>query len=149
MGGRMIPLAEISPTEELFTHLDDEDGVQRSYAVTRLRAHLAAHPEVGRREPIVVDEAHTTFCITHRGIETYRLLRLRAEDMAQPMLFVGSPDAGKVLLLDGTHRYVRAYLIGIKVLPAIFIPAELANEFLVVDVPPMDADDLMKTPSGL
>jgi hypothetical protein len=140
-----LKLKDTSPTDEIFTHIDDTDGHQTTYAVTALVAHLVAWPKV----TVPVEKQHADYCVAYRGVEQARLLRLRESIQAtqRPIVFIEMPDDTH-LLVDGTHRYVLYYLLGIPRIPAYMVPWDVAKEFIIEDIPQTTVEQLMQ-PSNL
>jgi hypothetical protein len=134
---------ELGLTDEVFTHISDEDGRQTTYAVTALikRCQQGDIPKA----KVPVEAAHAQYCVERRGVEKERLQALFAHPawLTQPMLFIEMPD-GSHLLVDGTHRYTLAFAVGVPELIAYMIPWSVAKEFIVEDAPQTTEDDLMQ-----
>lgn len=148
-----LTVADITPGEECFTHLDDVTGKQTTYAVARFWAWLKAHEDPDWKFLVPVEEHHARYCVEARGVEQHRLNRLVETEegrqrLLNPILFLRLAD-DKVLLLDGTHRYLAYYFLGMKQIPAYIVPASLADPFIVTDAEQVDGDTLLNSWSGL
>lgn len=158
--------SEITLFEEAFTHVkDDETGHQTTYAVSSLREYCDAH-FVLTKQPIStsdelaltviekcnvpVEQHHADYCRANRGIEEHRLARLVDGGPAvvlKPIIFVRQAD-GSMLLVDGTHRYVLAHMLGVPFVPGYFVPWNIARPFIIEDAPACDPEALMNSWSG-
>lgn len=74
--------------------------------------------------------------LTTHLFELPRSLQLaqKPELLNIPIIFVRTPYE-PLLLLDGTHRRVAAFLLGRKSLPAFIVPHHLAARFIIEDMP--------------
>jgi hypothetical protein len=139
----MIDVRDIGPTEQLFTH-QDEDGTLTTYAASRLAAFCEMH--VPRSRVAIEPEAAALFNAV-RGVEPHRLQRLGTRELLTPLVFVHLPD-GTHLLVDGTHRYVRLAQLGVPDAPAYLVSWEAAQPFLV-RLTIANPDALLKGWSGI
>jgi hypothetical protein len=148
-------VAEIDIFEQCFTHVDDVTGKHTTWASERLAEWCKANNWEVVNVP--VENHHARFCYTQRGVEDHRLARLwrHPERLQNPILFVTLPE-GSQLLLDGTHRYVGAYIVQVETngklcqtLPAYVVPYETAKQFIVEDAGSLDQEQLTKGYSGL
>lgn len=100
------------PTNQVFSHIDDEDGTERHFHIPKLQ-QLADQrlPGVELVEFEII-EPHVQFIITNRGIDEYHVNeRLKNADLDQPGLMCSWPD-GSQLVVDGNHRYVARFRRG-------------------------------------
>lgn len=150
---------EVALLDEVFTHVNDDDGAQTSYNVTALYRHLTDRWDevalAGVEKVVVpVDEDHGQYCMERRGVEQDRIAVLvqHPEYLTKPILFVAMPD-GSHLLVDGTHRYVIWWMTSRDTgkplsIPSYIIPLAVAAPFIIEDMPQTDEDELMRW-SGL
>lgn len=134
---------DIGFLDEVFTHIDEGDGHQTSYAVTALYARCLQGDIQQVRVP--VDKAHADFCVAERGIEQDRLIELVAhvDYLKKPVMFVAMDD-GTHLLIDGAHRYVCYFALQQPAIPAYLIPWSIAKDFIVEDLPQITKEKLMQ-----
>ncbi len=134
--------AEVQLTDELFTHMDDADGAQTTWNSTRVYEWATANNWPVIR--VAVDEDHARYCFEKRGFEDARIpdLLSNPDYMLKPILFIALPD-GSHLLIDGTHRYVLYYKFNQASIPAMIIPLDQVQEYIVTDVPQISEAELM------
>lgn len=142
-----MKLADLSPYDEFFTHIsDDGTNTQTTYAVSAITKNLE---QLGWPVVLIpVEQHHAMYCLQHRGVEERRLKRLREVDLDRPIIFVHQLD-GTHLLIDGTHRYVKAFMTGRTEIRAHIVHVSLVAPFIVEDAPKMTEDQLFNTESGL
>ena len=153
---------------ETFTHVCDKTGRQTTYCVYDMIAHckatavpvsspLESSDELANGSHVEqcnvpVEAYHAKYCMENRGVEEHRLARLYeggpAVIEAQPIIFIKQED-GSMLLVDGTHRYITAFMLKMANVPAYFVPWLVAVPFIVEDAPDVDPDALMNSFSGL
>ena len=134
---------DVKFTDELFTHQDDETGVQTSWNATRVYEWA-----VSRNWPVTrvaVDEEHARYCFEKRGFEEERIPDILADParLKKPIVFVANPD-GTHLLIDGTHRYVLYFKFQQESIPAYIVPLDQIEQFIVTDIPQMTEEELMR-----
>jgi hypothetical protein len=123
--------------EVVFSHVDDKTGEVRHFAVERLNKHIERMAVPPKRLEVKIDYQFAAFAITRRGIEPHRFERITPADIAQyPILLAHMPGVGRDtpdnhLIIDGSHRYVKAATLGWKTIPAYELPEELWKEFLI------------------
>jgi hypothetical protein len=150
----VIPLTDLRPREEVFTHVNDASPhTQLTFAVERIYAKCIAD---GLQQYLVpVERSNVEYMVRYRGIETHRLLRLTLDDLVKPVLFVRyehgtGTESGSYLLIDGCHRYVKHALEGRSHIHAYVIEdREFWEPFLVDGVEPETLESLLGRPSGL
>jgi len=101
-------------TETAFSHVDNETGEVRHFAVTRIEKWLRTATQV----PIIrvpIDMPFARYCMVHRGVEKHRYDRItKRQIMANPVIVARIPGVGKDaeleehLIIDGAHRYCKA-----------------------------------------
>lgn len=127
--------------EEAFTYIDDENGgKQTTFAVSRLRRYCEAHNI--EKVKIPVEQHHADRFWTTRGVEQHRLDRLRLEDLTKPLLFILWKDHD-IIMLDGTHRYVRLFQLGVPECIAWVVEDRAVWERFIIDVPQMPENIVM------
>lgn len=140
--------ADISPTEEIFIH-EAEDGTQTVYAVERLYQHALAHP-LGQKVRMPVEAHHAQYLVEHRGIERDQIEALmgHADWLAKPILFIEreGQHENSHILVDGTHRYVLFFHLGLPEILAIIVPEAVARAFVVEDSPTLTREQLYSPP---
>jgi hypothetical protein len=120
--------------EQVFSHVD-EVGVTRHFAVQRLFNYMA-----GTGTPLEltdITEQDVQYCLTSRGVEMDRVLRLKPWHLDIPLLFADwSELAGQegAIPIDGAHRIVRAFIEKRATLQAYVAPRKLWERFLL-DIP--------------
>ena len=138
--------------EIVFSHVDDVDGTVRHFAIERILNWIKAAPP-HKLPPIIecpVDPTFAMAAMTVRGIEPHRLARVTLQDILHyPIIVAHAPGfgrdmrssasapGGEHLIIDGSHRYCKAWLMGLKSLPAYEVEPDFWMEYLV-DIPEMD-----------
>ena len=136
-----MKLTDLGVFDEIFTHIDDVDGHQTSWAVNALYEYAV---KTGQQYLVPVEKHHADYCVENRGVERERIAQLTAnvEWLKKPILFVNLPDAS--LLVDGTHRYVTHHLLGVPQILAYMVPFEEAKVFIIEDAPQTTEEKLMR-----
>src|SRR4249919_3066469 len=133
----MIPFSKLNLTDVIFTHIDDKTNKHYHYAISRIRPQLANGLMKGWAKPtkVPVEEEVAKFCITNRGVELHRIMKLLPAKLPyEPIIFAEMGD-GTHLLLDGTHRYVVSALRKLPDILAIIINNKHRKRFLIKDFP--------------
>jgi hypothetical protein len=122
--------------DELFTHIDPDDGHVTHFNATRIKDALPTLLLSGSAELLTVeiDPAFITYIIQHRGIEPWKVERLVAPYLNEPIIGVQMPD-GSVLTIDGHHRLVRWRRAGKKTYQIYVVAYEASKPFQVDDIP--------------
>lgn len=110
----------------------DNDGIYHCWMTDRMIKHANRH-----LEPCIIemDADYAQWVRDKNGIEYHRLIRITPQVIAQlPVIYIEMGD-GTHKLVDGNHRYLKAYQLGWKELPAYLFPKALADDFKV-DIPP-------------
>lgn len=116
----MISISDLTTFEQTFTFRDAETNNTTTWAVERATAWVR---DVKRRQPasIPVDAHNAEFIRNNSGIEQHRLQRIDvALIKAKPILMAELSDK-TMLIADGSHRFVRAYDLGLKRMRAYII----------------------------
>lgn len=119
--------------DEIFTHEDPDAGLIRHFNATRLADYAFTHKEI-ERVVIEIEPSHADFIRTNRGIEQWKLDRLKEPWLSKPAIFVDIGD-GFTLTVDGHHRYVRRHELGLKEITGYRFKLGQWEQFLVDDVP--------------
>lgn len=126
-------------TDQVFSWTPPEGGPMLHFAASAISRELAKHPPGidSRLELIPVTREDAGMILTNRGIEPLRLLglvsKLRGGQSCEPLLFARMAD-GSCLLIDGSHRYCAATILGRTELPAYILPELIWRNWLV-DLP--------------
>lgn len=126
----MIDPYDTKPDELGFSWVDN-NGKYHCWMTERMERYAARH-----MDPAIVsiDYEHALWVMQHNGLEKHRLLRLTPQVIAQkPIINIEMPD-GTYKIVDGSHRYVRAAMLGWKEIPSYLFPIALADDFKV-DIP--------------
>jgi hypothetical protein len=144
-----MKMAEVDPYEEVFTHVNDVDGTQTTYATSSLFNYISTHEDEVEKCEVPVEEYHAAYCMERRGVEPDRLKVLfdHPEYLDKPIIFIHLPE-GTHLLVDGTHRYVACWKLKRPYIPAYIVSWAVAQRFVIEDAPTTDEERLMQW-SGL
>jgi hypothetical protein len=132
----MIDPFSISPKELGYSWVD-ENGKYWAWMTDRMRAHAVQTGKEIVRSP--VDREFAQWVLTANGVEQHRLDRLTPAAMCLPVIYVILPTDKTAAgihhkLVDGSHRYVKAAMMGWKELPAYLFDTKEAEEFQL-DIP--------------
>jgi len=131
---------------QMFTHVDPDTGVNTVFAATDIRRYCDHNRLEFVMIPITRQDAK--MILQHRGIEDYRLDRLRKSQQWQPLLFAHMPD-GTDLLIDGSHTYVARALCGHKWALGYIVPQEIWSYFTIEGFPQTTEKELLSSWSGV
>lgn len=137
-------------SETIFTHYDDKTGKETVFAAGSLTNNVKQKILTGELEivKIPIDAEFAEWCLTHRGIETHRLDRLNPEHLLDPMIFLTQNDKSH-LLVDGNHRYVRHWQLGILEGLAVIVPKRVWRNFIITGLPKGSEHELLNRFSGI
>lgn len=126
--------------EIVFSHVDSSEGVMRHFLVERIERDLRNGVLVPEIVEVPIDPKFAAYAHVHRGVEAHRLARISVLDLAHyPVVYVHFPVIGRDiedhLLIDGHHRYVRAWMLGWKTLRAYVLPQAVWEDRYLVHVP--------------
>lgn len=115
------------PRSQCFTFLPGNGDREIMFYIQGLMEAVVANKPLCKFGEVHVTKDDAEFIRKSNGLEQSRLDRLPMEALKLPILFVLYPDKGTdyTVLVDGTHRYVKAYEAGLKTLRAVFIPKEV------------------------
>jgi hypothetical protein len=145
----VIEYLSLPLTDEVFSWNDPDGGPTLHFAVTRLFAAVAYTFPLKR---VPIEREFATYCVHQRGVESARLAywRKRVESVdCPPLLFCHFEKDDSHLLVDGTHRYVAAYLKQVDSLLAFIVPEKVWRQYLIIDLPSESDEKILSTPSGL
>lgn len=133
--------------QEVFTHIDDDMKLTRKWNVTLMRRWLENNPRPLYH--IIMDERTYDICKRLRGYEQHRLDRMTVEIIdSQPVIFCLLEDA-QTVMVDGTHRCIKAYDLGRRLIVGYILKKEDWEQFLMPVEEGISAEDLLKQDSGL
>lgn len=133
----MISWRDLSLREVTFSYVSPEGDVMH-LAVERMEKMA----KLSGMEPFIVPISpdFAEHVRTHNGIEFHRLDRLEPAHMCTPVIYIETdPPAGPGLpptcvLVDGSHRYLKAHMLGWVEIPAYVFPLGTWEQF-VIDIP--------------
>lgn len=133
---------------EIFTHIDDDNKCSRAFNVTLLQRYIDSRPRDFEIFNIVVDKRVYEQCKTLRGYEQPRLDRLtRDVILHKPVIFIELD--GSYVMIDGTHRMIKAYELKMRVVPGYVVPESVWTHFLVPVEKGLTPEELLKRKSGI
>lgn len=148
-------------TDEVFSFMGTDRGTTECYHfnATKIRAHIEAERAKGNHKVapftvVDVSPEHIAHVEQNNGVEVGRLAKLamRPDIYCQPVLLadMGHYD-GKDwhVMIDGNHRSVLLYKLGLRKIGAYMVPRAVWSKFLI-DMP-TDPDfmaDWIATPRG-
>lgn len=124
----MIPHKDVGPFEVCFSYIKDS-GQSYTWSIDRLHKWLETHPQPLHSVPLF--RADAEMVLKDNGVEPDRLAAISAEDIDRyPILFVGW-KSGTHTLLDGNHRFVKAFTLGHRTITAHIIPERILRPFQI------------------
>lgn len=96
---------------EVFTHVHPRTGALRTFDVKAMYEYASENAGMIECIDIPLDAAFVSFIRQHRGIEQWKLDRLREPFLSRPTLMVDLPDRTQ-LTVDGHHRWIRRHELG-------------------------------------
>lgn len=127
--------------DEVFTHEDRDVSppIVRHFNATQIR-HFVENTKIrGQHWPVVnIDLTRQIYdhMVNNQGVEEDKIKRLmqRPDIYAQPVLIacINTPGRGEThLIIDGSHRTVIQWRMGLRTLKAYFIPDFVWERYLV------------------
>jgi hypothetical protein len=110
--GARISTAHLDHTNQVFSHVDNDDGTERHFHIPKLQR--LADEKVKGVELIEfgIIAPHVQFVIDNRGVDEFHINERLTDDMLEkPGLMCAWPD-GTQLVVDGNHRYVARFRRG-------------------------------------
>jgi len=143
----MIDVHALPATEQIFTHIDPETGVNTTIAATSLSSHLRkiGYPIV--RVPLTAWDAKVLR--EKRGIEKHRLARLTVLCTRYPLLILDWLDGHTHLIADGTHSYIWQQAHGYRDAIAWLVPIAIWQPFVVSGLPEISEEKILSSFSGI
>lgn len=129
--------------EIVFSHVDDKTDEVRHFAVERIEKWLRTRTDI----PIIrtrIDPIFAMFAVKYRGVEQHRFARITKRQIkTNPIVLahmpgIGRDTTGEHLMIDGTHRYCKAAMLGMEHIHAYELQPEHWEPFLI-DIPEMDS----------
>lgn len=127
--------------EQVFTHHDHDTDIVRHIHVSNLWDGIkAGHVSVSHRMMALTDSLYELIC-KGQGIERDHIPNITPDSAAfDPALVVEFPN-GDNIIVDGNHKIVKAYEMGLRRRPAEFVLSCDIEEYLVY--PPENVSRLM------
>ena len=129
------------PGDQVYTW-DAPDGTQWHWSIVAATAFAHARNEV---EAISLAEMGVTPASLLRLSPDIDVVYALTTDLMRPLLFV--PIGDKVRLVDGSHRVMKALMLGVDVLPACFLTQQESDDSLIARVPSGQAVDWQQVTS--
>lgn len=132
---------------ECFTHIDDEGKLTRKFDVTGIIEYCVENKvEIVRVGMTLIGY---NICKLERGYEQHRLDTITQQVIDNhPVVFCQLPD-GTHLMIDGTHRYIKAWDLGKRFILSYLVPEGVWAQFLLPVDENLTAEELLKQDSGL
>jgi len=131
--------------KECFTHIDDNNKLTRKFDVSGINAYCVEH--LKPYDGVITEQGYIT-SKTQRGYEQHRLDAITQEIIDKnPLTFIVDTDR-QLLMIDGTHRYIKAWDLGNRTIRAYVVEPDIWQNYLM-PVDNISAEDLLKSPSGL
>lgn len=104
----------VNGKDEAFSHVDLTTGELHTFAVTAMNKFASEYDVSGiKRATIPITKNHYDHIMENSGIEEPRVERLTPEFRDKPIIGVYWED-GTFTVIDGNHRYARAYRDGLE-----------------------------------
>jgi hypothetical protein len=100
-------------TDQVFSYYHG-DKMLHFNATLLARLHKQIGPSQFAKVSMDLTQETYDLCMNHRGIEEEKVNRLRARDLRQPGYGVLFEDDGSFTLIDGHHRLVKRWRIGLR-----------------------------------
>lgn len=127
-----MKFSECRPLDEIFSH-DPGDEPVRHFNATRM-AEAAPGLIVVEKVVVGIDQKHADFIRENRGIERWKLDRLKEPYLSRPLVLVKEAD-GTHTTVDGNHRFVKLVELGKDRTAAYIFPFGTWEQFLIEDMP--------------
>jgi hypothetical protein len=146
----MIDIRDIGLKEAIFTHIDDQDH-QVDIAIDRLSNATFAACAAGLLKCVQapVQKQIADYFVSHRGVEQHRLDRLDLKTLSTHPIIFGDWPNGAHMLLDGHHRYVKAYQLGLTQIKAVIVPEPAWRQYEIKNNYRATHDELRTMKSGM
>jgi hypothetical protein len=134
--------------DQIFTHIDEDTGVQTVFAVDRIRNHMEL---LGDRRFILqapIEKRMVDLIQTRRGVEPPRIRRALKTKEWKYLLYLHMPDHTH-LLIDGSHTYIAMWMKGRTWSLAYVVPPRIWRQYIVEGIPQWASEhDLLNSHSG-
>lgn len=122
-----IPAAD----DEVFT-FEDMDGNFTFINATKVRRHVSRYDRAAQFARVPIARENYLHILNNNGIEQGKIDRLvaRPDIYAQPILLIEWHD-GTVICIDGNHRLVLLYRMGLRSIGAYIVPKSTWEQFTV------------------
>ena len=115
---------------QIFTHHDPRTGRTRSWNATAMYNYAVHFQKKIALASLDIEPRIVEMCRTQRGVEQWKLDRLREPYLSVPIVMAELEDR-TWLMVDGNHRYVRRSEIGFTSIQAYFFALNQWTRFLV------------------
>lgn len=126
-----IRVDQCDERDELFTYHQVEGDRYFTWNVTRMRLWLptSATPIID----IDINVEYAKFMLVGRNVDEQYARSLPLERLNTPIIMVKFNESGGPSI-DGHHRHVARWLMGLPTVPAYFLPLKAARAFLVTGI---------------
>lgn len=107
-------------------------GPQMFFDVTGMREYVEAEHDAALLTPVEIRQQLYDHIMSNQGVEEKKIERLahRPDIYCQPVLLIEWDD-GSHVLVDGNHRFVILWRMGIRKIPAFVIPKATWERFVL------------------
>lgn len=143
------------PSQEIFTHVDkDGDNITRIFLVGTMQSFIEDYPLCASLKRVVlpIDDGIYKHLCENSGMERDRIDRLKEPYLSKPCIGVYWDDDGLFTLIDGTHRAIKLYEMGIKKINVFVFKKDLWPHFILSEKETeklLAEKDLFNAPSGV
>lgn len=124
-------LSDCGLHDQIFTHRDDAmNGLIRHFNASAIYRAIILQSISYERIRFPMDEEHYNVMMSSRGVEETRVKRLSRTDMLTPVLVARMP-CHTDLIIDGTHRYVKLWRLGIRELKGFYLQQTAWEPYLL------------------
>ncbi len=133
IGGVLITPGVVREDQQIFSHCSLPEGVYRHFDVGCLiRMARTAPPFTYATIAVRLLDEDAARIASCSGIERPHLDRLKTHRLQEPGIMVLMPD-GTTILVDGNHRYVRRWQMGLKTMSFVrFTEAQARRSLLAI-----------------
>lgn len=129
-GGATIPLTAPDYRDQIFSHVDPDNGRTRHFHIPKLRSSIKQTPVTLESFECLPEQAR--FVQTNHCIDEAHLERLSAESdyLDQPGIICVFPDQTQ-LIVDGNHRYIKRTRLGKATMEFWMVPERMWRRSLL------------------
>ncbi len=120
--------------DQVFTHVSHDTGEIRHINVSELIRQMDAGKIAGSHRFMAIDDDLYRQVLEQQGIERGHLRNITFDQAAyDPTIILEIMEDGATnhVIIDGNHKLVKAYEMGLRCRPAIFLSPEQVEPFLV------------------